>query len=91
MVTLEKMVLLCFHENYTNQDIKNIGEFIKKNDFDLYDIGPCGATLCIPYTYDFNNYYVFFRTGSHSVIYNKTFIEIFGFVCFQNGEKAYLQ
>ena len=68
---------VCFYENHTENDIKNIGEFIKKNDFDLYDIGPCGVTLCIPYTYDFNNYYIFFRTCSHSIIYNKRFIEKF--------------
>ena len=68
---------VCFYENYTKQDIENIGNFIKTNNYDLYDIGPCGVSFCIPYIYDLNQYCVFFRTGSHSIIYNKCFIEKF--------------
>ena len=66
-----------FYENFTKQDIENIGKFIKTNNYDLYDIGPCGITFCIPYIYDLNHYSIFFKTGSHSVIYNKRFIKKF--------------
>ena len=66
-----------FTKNYNVHDIQNINNFINNNQFDIYNIGPGGLHILLPCTSNFNHYRHLVTTTSHSIIYNRSFIEGF--------------
>lgn len=66
-----------FTKDYNVHDIQNINKFIINNKFDIYTIGPGGIHILYPCTIDFKHYRNLITTTTHSIIYNRSFIDEF--------------